>query len=309
MDLTQVLDTMFKLCVAMAVGYGLNKARVFTDDTNQSLSGLIINVTSPALTVYSVCKQTEINGEVLKLLLVGMAFYAVMPLLAYALAPLLRPDRANRSVYQLLLIFANVSFMGFPVIQSIYGEQAIFYMNIFNIPFTLLIFTYGVRLLQGKREPGYPSGAWNQLFSPGFLSAVLSIAVYFLRVPVPAVIVNALGFVGNVTMPVSMMVIGSMIAGYSFRSLLRERKLYFLSGMKLLLFPALGYLAARVIFKDPMLAGVVTISLGMPSGSLCAMVARQYGTEEQANTAAMGVFMTTLLSVVTVPLLILAIAS
>lgn len=309
MDLTQVLDTMFKLCVAMAVGYGLNKARVFTDDTNQSLSGLIINVTSPALTVYSVCKQTEINGEVLKLLLVGMAFYAVMPLLAYALAPLLRPDRANRSVYQLLLVFANVSFMGFPVIQSIYGEQAIFYMNIFNIPFTLLIFTYGVRLLQGKREPGRPSGAWKQLFSPGFLSAVLSIAVYFLRVHVPAVIVNALGFVGNVTMPVSMMVIGSMIAGYSFRSLLRERKLYFLSGMKLLLFPALGYLAARVIFKDPMLAGVVTISLGMPSGSLCAMVTRQYGTEEQANTAAMGVFMTTLLSVVTVPLLILAIAS
>jgi len=308
MEFAQILDTIFKLCVAMAAGFGLNKAKVFTDETNASLSGLIIQVTCPALILYSVCKQTEVNPEVVHLLGLGVALYAVLPLAAIGLTALIRPGQGKHGVYQMLLVFGNVTFMGFPVVQALYGEQAIFYMNIFNIPFTLLIFTYGIVLLREKGDSPQTMIRAKDILSPGFLSGLLSLVIYFAQIPVPALVVNALGFVGGVTTPLSMMVIGSMIAGFSFREVFQERKLFLLSGIKLLLFPALGFVVANMLLKNPMLSGVVIISLGMPSASLCAMVSRRYGNTLQANTAAIGVFVTTLLSIVTIPLMMLLLA-
>jgi len=308
MDFTQILDTLFKLCAAMAVGFGLNRAKILNDEANASLSGLIITVTCPALILYSVCKQTEVNLQVLYLLGLGVILYAVLPFAAAGLTALLRPGHGKRGVYRMLLVFGNVTFMGFPVAQALYGEQAIFYMNIFNIPFTLLIFTLGITLLREKGDAPVTALRAKDILSPGFLSGILSLVIYFAQVPVPSVIVNTLGFIGGVTTPLSMVAIGSMIAGFSFREVLGERKLFLLSGLKLLLFPALGFLGARLLFQDPMLAGVVVISLGMPSASLCAMVSRQYGTPLQASTAAMGVFVTTILSVITLPLMLMFLA-
>ena len=282
MNYAQVIDTMFRLTVAMAVGFGLNRAKVLTSETNRSLSGMIINVTCPALVVYSVCNQKALSPEVVKLLLFGAGLYVVLPFIGMALTRLMRVRDERRGVYQLLLVFGNVTFMGFPVVQAIYGEQAIFYMNILNILFSVLIFTYGVALL---KEGGPGAGfelRWRDVLSPGALAGFLSLAIYFFHISVPC-----------------------MIAEFPLRALFSQGKLFLLSGLKLLLFPLLGYLAANLVFQDPMLAGVVTVSLGMPSASLCAMVCRRYGDEAQADTAALGVFLTTVLSVVTIPLVIL----
>ena len=219
-----------------------------------------------------------------------------------------RNTPGKQGVYRMLLMFGNVTFMGFPVAQALYGEQAIFYMNIFNIPFTLLIFTYGVALLREKGDGVQTAVRARDIFSPGFLSGLLSLVIYFVQIPVPPMVVNALGFIGGLTTPLSMVVLGSTIAGFSFRDIFKEHKMFILAGLRLAVFPALGFLVAKLIFADAMLAGIVTISLGMPSASLCAMISRQYGNALQADTAAMGVFITTVLSIATIPLMIMLIA-
>jgi len=295
---------MFKLCVTMVLGVVLNKIKILNDDSNKTLSRLIVEVTSPALAVYAVCGQNAINAEVLKLVGFGAAIYLTLPLIAYGLTLLMKPDRPLRGVYQMLLIFGNVSFMGFPVVQALFGEQAIFYINILNIPFTLMIFTYGVRLLSVGKQGG---GALkiSHFLSPGFLAAVISLLIYFLRIPVPSMIAGTLGLVGGLTTPLSMLVIGSMIANFSFRDLFLEKKLFLLSLLKLIAMPIAGFAVARLLFSDPIMIGTITLSLAMPAGTLCAMVSRQYGNDLQANTAALGVFITTVLSLLSIPLVIL----
>jgi malate permease and related proteins len=111
-----------------------------------------------------------------------------------------------------------------------------------------------------------------------------------------------------VTTPLSMIVLGSMIAELPVRELFTERKLFLLSAFRLLLFPALGFLVARLFFSDAMLVGVIAVTLGMPAGTMCAMVSRQYGSAAQADTAAKGVFLTTALSVITLPLMMFLMA-
>ena len=308
MSFDQVFDTMFRLGFAMLLGFVLNKTRVINAETNKGLSGIIVNVTSPALAIFAVTGQQQVNAEVLKLVGFGVAQYLVLPLLALGVVQLLKPARDMRGVYQLLLIFGNVSFMGFPVVQAMYGEQAIFFINILNIPFTLMIFTYGVRLLRGHDAALGGRLAWADLLSPGFLSAILSLAVYFARITLPTFAVNALGFVGGLTTPLSMMVIGSMMAALSFREMFAEKKLYLMALVKLAAMPLAGYAVASLLFHDPVLVGVITVSLAMPSGALCAMVGEQYGNLQQASLAALGVFITTILSMASIPLVIAALA-
>ena len=295
---------MFKLCITMLLGVVLNRLKVINEEGNKTLSRLIVEVTSPALAIYAVCGQTEVNAEVFKLVGFGAILYLVLPVVAFGIALLLKPPRELRGVYQLLLVFGNVSFMGFPVVQALYGEQAIFYMNVLNIPFTLMIFTYGVRLLGAGQLSGASKLRAEHFLSPGFISAVLSLMVYFLRIPVPTALSGTLGFVGNLTTPLSMLAIGSMIANFSPRELFSERKLFVLTVVKLLAMPLGGFALARILFADPVMVGTVTLSLAMPSGALCAMVSRQHGSDLQANSAALGVFITTLLSMLSIPLII-----
>ncbi len=308
MSYAQVLDTMFRLGFAVVLGYVLNRKRVINAETNKSLSGMIVNVTGPALAIYAVAGQHQVNAEVLKLVGFGTALYLLLPALALGLAVLFRPARDVRSVYQLLLVFGNVSFMCFPVAQAVYGEQGIFYVNILNIPFTLMIFTYGVRLMRGRSQGLDVAFRWSDVFSPGFIAALVSLVVYFAQITLPAFVVNALGFVGGLTTPLSMMVIGSMMAAFSFREMFSEKKLYLMALVKLAALPLAGYLVARMLFVDPVLVGVVTLSLAMPSAALCAMIGQQYGTAKQANIAALGVFITTSLSMISIPVVILALS-
>ena len=171
-----------------------------------------------------------------------------------------------------------------------------------------MIFTYGVRLLRGRGDGVGKPFSWADVFSPGFLAALFSLVVYFARLPLPTFVVNALGLVGGLTTPLSMIVIGSMMAAFSFRELFAEKKLYLMALVKLVAMPVAGYFVARLLFADPVLVGVVTLSLAMPSGALCAMIGQQYGTVRQANITALGVFITTILSMISIPLVILALS-
>lgn len=297
---------MFKLLFAMAMGFVLRKTKVVSAEANRGFSALVVNLTSPALALYAVLNQSEVNTEAFKLVGFGAALYILMPLLAFGVVLLLRPAKDIRSVYQMLLVFGNVSFMGFPVAQAVYGDQAIFYINILHIPFTLMIFTYGVRLLRSGMAGGGAALRLRDVLSPGFIAAVLSLVIYFLRIAFPPLVTNALGFIGSMTTPLSMLVIGGMMANFAWRDLWAVKGLYLLALVKLAALPVLGFAAASLVFRDPVMVGAVTLSLAMPSGTLVPMVASQYGAQRQADVAALGVFITTVLSMASIPLVILA---
>lgn len=297
-----IFNTMFKLLVAISIGYVLNKKNVLNEHVNKSISSLIINVTCPALIIYSVCKQEAVNSEVLKLLGFGGLIYLVLPILSMLIIRMLRVKKSSRGVYELLLIFANVSFMGFPVVQAVYGEKAVFFINILNMPFNLLIFTYGIWLIQRNSHTKLKLD-YKNFVSIGVISSVISLFIYFLQIPMPSFLTEALGFIGGITTPLSMIAIGGIIADFSIREIASEKKMILLSIVKLAIFPFIGYFAAKIIFQDPTLVGVITLSLGMPSGALCVMMCQKHGAD--AKVASIGVFMTTMLSLLTIPVILM----
>lgn len=298
MDIGMIFSVMLKLLAAMAIGLFLKKKKVFTKETDASLCWTIVNVTLPALVLYAVAGPAGSGGEsVLLYFFAGIALYLLLPLVCKPLVRLMKVEEEKRGVYELMLVFANVSFMGIPVLQSVYGNSAVFYNSLLHMTFNLCIFTYGDALLE---KGGKTRVDLKKLLTPGSVSCILAMVIYFVKLPVPGPITESLGFVGNVTTPLSMVVLGSMLAEYRFSEIASDKRMYVLAFLKLMVLPTFVFAIARPIWGRTTFTGMLTLSAAMPAASLCVMLANQ--KKSCVKEASGGVLITTLLSMATVPL-------
>ena len=173
-----------------------------------------------------------------------------------------------------MLVFSNNSFMGIPVLESLYGSSSIFYNSIINFPFFIFLFTYGVfRLSGGKQKFNLKS-----ILTPGVISALVALVIFLTGVQLPEIIVDTCDMVGGITSPLSMMVLGSTVAMYPLGKTLADWRSYIFSAFRLAL-PALALLACRLLQIDSYYTGIVTISCAMPVASMVLMVAEQNGLD------------------------------
>lgn len=301
MDYSGIIDTMFKLFALMLLGYYLNKKGKFDSAINSRLSDFIVRITAPALIISSVCaEQSGDKGDIIKIVGIGVILYILLPILAIIITKLLRIEKDKQGVYQMLIIFSNVSFMCYPIVQSLYGDSAIFYNTLLHMPFNILVFTYGVYLISKKSGEGSRINI-KDVINPGVLAAVIALIIYFAEIKVPTFMSTTFSFLGGITTPMSMIILGSVLGGYPIKELFSDKYIYIISVIKLIIMPILAFLFASAVFTDPVIIGVATISMGMPAASMCVMLSVEY--EEAVKTTSVGVFLTTILSLITIPAL------
>lgn len=294
-----LLELMFKLFFTIGLGYFLAKKGMLQEETNRALTNLIIYVTCPALIIYSVCQEMSGDkGDITRLLVFGFFMYAFLILFSKMVSILLKKDTKIRSCYEMLLVFGNVSFIGVPILQTLYGNQAVFYNSVLHMPFNLLIFTYGIYLMN-KGEMGCEKVAWKQIINPGTLASIMALGIYFSPVHPPEFIVETLGFVGNLTAALSLLVLGSILSFYPIEVMKQDAMMLVLTLVKLILIPLLFLFPAIILFHQSDMAGTIVISLAMPSASLCVMMCTMHA--DKIKTMVTGVVMTTIVSLITIP--------
>lgn len=177
--------TMTKLLFTMAVGFYLNKKKILDQETSRKLSVMVVNITAPLLIISSASHTSgDSQGIILFMLFSGLFLYSLFPVLSMAAARLVHAPAGCGGIYQCMLIFANTAFMGYPVIQALYGETSIFYTTIFNLGYNLLFYTYGSYLLD--RDGGQASRFEpRRLLSAGLISALLALIIPFSGITVP----------------------------------------------------------------------------------------------------------------------------
>jgi malate permease and related proteins len=299
-DYTQIFDTMFKLFALLVLGYYFSKKDYFNSDMNTRLSNVIVRFTAPALIISSVSNSEAMNKtDVLKLIWIGIIIYLLLPLIAHFIVKVIRIEKNKEGIYQMLLIFSNCSFMSYPIVQALYGDSAIFYNTLLHMPFNIAIFTYGEYLL--SKGEGKVKIKLKDIISPGLLAALAAAIIFFAEIKVPSFIQVTFSFLGSITTPLSMIVLGSILGGYSIKEMFSEKKIYIISILKLVVMPVIVYLIFKEIFDNPIIIGVATLTMGMPAASMCVMLSIKY--KGQIKTASIGVFLMTLLSLITIPTL------
>ena len=296
-----LLQQMIIMFLLMSVGFVGSKIGMITEETSKRLSAIVVNIANPAMILVSGISDERMEGrELLSLTVVILAIYAVLLLLAYLLPVLLRVDPKSRGVYQAMTVFSNIGFMGYPIIAALYGSSAILYGALYSIPFNILIYTFGVSALR-KKEDGAEKKklSLKEVLNIGVITSIISLILYLWQIRVPGFLTDTLNYLGNLTAPLSMMVIGASMTSISLRELFTDVRLLLFSLIKLLLIPVFGMLLIRQVVTNEVICGVFMIMLATPAGSMTAMLAQEYDGDYE--TASRGVTLTTLLSVITMP--------
>lgn len=300
MDIRVVINTMIELFLQLILGYGLARLGMIDEEMNRKLSALVVKVSMPALIIASVADKVGKGSlsEVFGFLFSGFLFYGAMTGVAWLITRAMGTPKGQRGTYQFMLIFSNCTFMGYPVMEAVFGTEAIFLNSIFNLPFNLIAFSYGILLISrdGEQKAGFEAG---RLLNPGIVAAVLALLIFAFSIPVPRVLSQTLSSVGSLTTPLSMLVLGASLAAVPLKEVFREGRIYIMTGIRLLLLPILTFLFMRLVTDQVMLIGIAVMTAAMPVASVSVMLSNQYrGNTKLAST---GVFISTICSVATIP--------
>ena len=373
-----MLQQMIVMFLMMAVGYLCYKKQILTEEVSKKVSAIVVNVANPCMILSSALTDQQMQGkELLQTLAIVAMMYAFLLLVAQLLPRILCIQKESRGAYAAMTVFANIGFMGFPLLAAMYGNGALLYGAVFQIPFNILIYTYGVAVLtrkpgacakaepdvkaevdvkaepdvkaevdvkaepdvkaevdvktetngktgkrqdaqgitadvngksenieNGSEQQGKMQGTLEivkKIFNIGVIACIAAILLYFLQAPVPSFLQAFITNLGNLTAPLSMMIIGASLAQMPLKELFLDKKLLLFSLVKLLLLPAVWMIAVNRVAEQEILQGVCLVMMATPAGSMTAMLARQYGGDYE--TASRGVALTTVLSVITMPLL------
>lgn len=308
-----LLEQMLTLFLIMCIGYYSCKKGIITDEVNQKLSAIVVNIANPAMILSSGMNSERVQKkELLIMAVLAVAVYAALVLLASFLPALLRMERKSWGTYRAMTVFGNIGFMGFPIISSMYGEEALLYATVFVIVLNVLIYTYGISVMSRIPKEGEESkssgikkaAAWSEIrriFNIGVIACILTLIIYLSGLHAPVFIQKTASMLGGLTAPLSMLVIGASLAGMELKALFTDKKLIVFVLLRLLAVPAVGLLVIGQFVEDYMIMGVCMVMLATPVASMTTMLARQYDGDHELT--ARGVALSTILSVATMPLI------
>lgn len=297
-----IVNRMLILFLIMLIGFVAYKCGMITDEVSKKLSGIILNIANPAIILNSVLENdiSQIGAEDMVLtMFVAVGMYAALLLTAEIVVRVLPVGKSHRGMYRVMTVFSNTGYMGFPIIQAVLGGGALVYAAVFLIPFNILIYTYGVLVMKQGREGGRKFQI-RTVFNNGVIACILMLVIIITGIRLPSLVTETVSCISGMVVPVSMMIIGSSLARMKLRELVSDFMLLVYSLIRQIAVPAAGYLIAKQFVDNETLLGVTLIMLATPIGSLTAMIAQEYGGDE--ILAARGIALTTLMSVVTLPL-------
>lgn len=298
MNLSTVFAKMAMLVLIMLLGYLCARIGITGPEFNQRVTPLMVKVLLPATILNSVLSVPDFSGrELLDYILVMTVMVALQMLPAWFLPRLMRTRSEDVGATRLVTAFGNVGFVGLPVVAAIFGDEMVFFASLCNIPFNLALYSCSAAQL----SPDGGRVRWQDVLNAPVIATLLSVVLLLSRVHVPGVLADTISSVSGVTIPLSMLVIGTSLGGISVRSVLTDWRVYVVSAVRLLVCPLLTWLVLRP-FAAGALLGIPVLMAACPSAMLVTALCLQYGRSDAF--ASKCIFLSTILSAVTIPLLI-----
>jgi hypothetical protein len=305
MALTNVFYAVIVLFLEIILGFFLVKIRIFDDGMVKRLSRFIGNVTLPALIISALnfTYDPVMMKNASMILVSGLGYYLLATVMAWAYMKMIHVKPRQEGVHGFALIFANVGFMGYPVIQAIYGQEGLFYAAIYNIWFNVFLYTIGIFMLSKHQKKGNHFQIKTMLTNPNLIALTIGLICFVFSIDKPQPIDMVFEQIGGLTTPLAMLTVGAMLGGSSIREMAKNRMLWLTSFLRMVWMPLVTYFVLKQCGLDGLTLGIPVVMAGMPAAANGAIFAQIYDADYQLSSQT--VFLTTLLSVVSIPLLVL----
>jgi len=301
MDMGSIINQMAVLFLILAVGYFAARIGILNEDANKAVTRLVTNIVMPCLIFDSMLGSgLEISGkDAFTFLFLAAASFVIILGVAFAAPFILRVPKKDAGVYRFLVAFSNVGFVGYPVSQAVFGEKSLFYVALYCIIFNLWCFSLGVAFLSGG---GGKIDFKRVLLNPILIVTGVSFVLFLLHVKLPTPILDTFDTIGQIAVPAGMLLVGSALGQIPVKSVFTEWRLYPASLLRLIVTPVLTWLLFSLFVEDKIVLGILTVMSSLPVATLCTLLSIQYGADDVL--ASKSVFISTVLSMVTIPCLI-----
>ena len=283
------------MALLMAVGIYLSRKGFLSPQGTKDLGAILLRIIIPCVIVKSYI-TTSSRERLLELALsAGLALLAFI--LAMGIAYLVYGKR--RRIENFAAAFCNAGFIGIPLAQAVIGDEGVFYMAASVALLNLFQWTYGVYIMTDRRDS---ISAKTIVKNPVVIAIVIGIALFLSRLPVPGILTSTLGYIAGMNTPVAMILMGTYMAKLPWRKLL-DKRAYGCVLLRLVVIPA----AVLAVFwalpiSNQNVALAAYLAAATPVGANICVFAQQYDCDYEFSVVT--VCLSTLLSVVTVPLLV-----
>ena len=295
-----VLNEIIILFAIMLIGFYAGRRGIIPPGTRKGMTELLLRVTLPLLIISSF--DFDFSMDMLKNGLEILTYAFIIQIGLVLLSGLLfyKYSHEKKAVLRFITAFSNCGFMGYPIIGSLFGGEGVFYTSIYNVAFNVLIWTAGVMLFSSSRDK---ENIKKILINPCILAVFIGIMIFILQIPVPKVLWSIMELTGGITTPLSMMIIGAMLAEMKLKDIIAGFELYYLSFIRLIAAPALVYFLFSIFNIQGMVPKICIIITGMPGAVNTAIISEKYGGD--STLASKCVFTTTFLSAITIPIMLM----
>ena len=289
-----------ELFILIGLGALGAKTGLLRPEGKQTLSNLLVNLVVPAMIINSY--RMEFSAEILHNLMAAFALSTLSILLGLIITLLFtaRSRDSRTPIFRFACVFSNAGYMGLPLISALFGSEGLLYASAFFTMFNLLLWTVGYSMVSGSSDP--KKVAQSLLHCPAIYAIVVGLAIYLLQIPLPDLIVQPMELLGNMNTPLSMLITGMLIASGDLHRTLTDQHIWKLTVVRMLFIPMLtiAAFAALGLFRYGMVTQVIVLLECCPAASITSVFAVQFHHDEQF--AAGSVVLTTLLSIVFLPL-------
>lgn len=303
MVFSAITDSVISLFIIILVGFYGGKKKIITSELNNGLTDILIKIALPFMIVSSFIftYDSTIKANVVKTFYYSLAAYLIVAFFSYLL---LIPIKNNKkTILHFGNVFVNTGYVGFPILYSIYGSEGVIYGSIFNMFFVIFLWTYGIMLYSGKFDKkDFKNEMKKVMFNPSIIAVFIGLIIMIFDLKINIAILSSVRSIGNISGPLSMLIIGVILSNVKIKNHLKDWTIYYGIVVKLIIIPVIIYFISISFIETSKAINSVIIMTAMPAAAMTSIFAESYNKEKEY--AAIIVSSTTLISLITVPILL-----
>lgn len=306
-----VFSEILGFIILVMIGIIGSRSGVITSDAKDLIAKVIFNITLPLMLLCNFSKldiTPRLIYNSVAVIVLALFTLLLMYLMGWLISRFVRMKKEEITIFKVHCVFGNLVYLGFPIIAALYKAEGLLYAGMFQLVSNMLLWTIGVVILNQGNNLTFLRKL-KYIFNINTIAVLIGFLMFLLSLKLPRVLLNPLNGLGDSTVYLSMLYIGSTVFYSKLREFLYNTEVYVLTLYKLIIGPAIILAIFSLLNRllpgrfDPVVVSTLMVMVSMPAMANVVIMARNFGADDKL--AAANVFVSTLVSLITLPLILL----
>ncbi len=288
-----------ELFIMILLGFILVKSSLLTKHDSKVLSTVALYIINPCVIINAF--QVQYSQDVKNGIILSFLAAIIVHIIYIVGARMLGKVYTLNGVEKATIIYTNAGNLIIPLVQALLGKEWVVYTTGYILVSTIFIWTHGRMLI--CEETGF--NVKELLKNVNVVASIIGILMFALKIQLPSLITETMDSMSATIAPISMIVAGMLIAGMDVKDCLKNKRLYSITFLKMIVFPLLAVCLLKFSSLSSMAKNgdmILLISLlasVAPTAASVTQIAQIYDADSEYASAYY--FITTLLCILTMP--------